>query len=243
MLDSIVYTLASPFVEIGILILLVLAFLTHRKDPRLAISGISILRVLILLLVFLYLMFVWVSAIRPVLSGISVFGMFIVNLVLLYSFILARLLRPYHSALTAMTQEPEKQELIQQVWRTGKRFYYVHYTWSSLFSGANPFHFLHEMATDRVRDDIRDILRRYGVEQRMLSLSSLVAYLKSQVTCDKTLPADFQNLMLQAIDDFAKHPYIQEQTNEFLRLATESPEELNFPEWVAKFESCVKSYR
>ncbi len=142
-----------------------------------------------------------------------------------------------------MTQEPEKQELIQQVWRTGKRFYYVRYTWSSLFSGANPFHFLHEMATDRVRDDIRDTLRRYGVEQRMLSLSSLVAYLKSQIACDKTMPADFQNLMLQAIDDFAKHPYIQEQTNEFLRLATESPEELNFPEWIAKFESCVKSYR
>ncbi len=86
MLESFVNTLASPFVEIGILIVLLLAFLTHRKDPRLAISGISIVRVLILLLVFLYLMFVWVSAIRPVLSGISIFGMFIVNLVLLYSF-------------------------------------------------------------------------------------------------------------------------------------------------------------
>src|SRR5208283_3355614 len=151
MLESFVNTLASPFVEIGILILLLLAFLTHRKDPRLAISGISILRILILLLIFLYLMFVWVSAIRPVLSGISVFGMFIVNMALLYYLILARLSRPYHIALTAMTQAPEKHELIQQVWETGKRFYYARYTWSSLFSGANPFHFLPEMATDRIR--------------------------------------------------------------------------------------------
>ncbi len=243
MLKSFVSTLASPFVEIVILFVLLLAFLTHRKDPRLAISGISIVRILILVLVFLYLMFVWVSAIRPVLSGISIFGMFVVNMVLLYYLILARLLRPYHIALDSMTKAPEKSELIQQVWHTGKRFYYARYTWSSLFSGANPFRFLQEMATDRVRDDIRDTLRRYGVEQRMLSLSSLVAYLKSQIACDTTMPADFQNLMLQVIDDFAKHPYIQEQANEFLRLATESPEELNFPEWTAKLEACVKSSR
>jgi hypothetical protein len=70
-----------------------------------------------------------------------------------------------------------------------------------------------------------------------------VAYLKNQIACDTTLPADFQKLMLQAIDDFAKHPYIQEHTNEFLRLAMESPEDLTFPEWTAEFESCSKSPR
>jgi Ca2+/Na+ antiporter len=243
MLESFVSTLASPFIEIVILVVLLLAFLTHRKDPRLAISGISMVRVLMLLLIFFYLMFVWVSAIRTVLSAISVFGMFLINMMLLYYLILARLLRPYHIALTSMTQEPEKHELIKQVWKTGERFYYVCYAGSSLFSGANPFHFLHEMATDRIRDDIKDTLRRYGVEQRMLSLSTLVAYLKSKISCDTTLPADFQKLMLQAIDDFAKHPYIQEHANEFLRLATESPEDLTFPEWTAKFESCIKSSR
>jgi hypothetical protein len=243
MLESFYTTLAIPFVEIVILFALLLAFYTYRKDPRLAISGVRLVRVLMLLLIFLYLMFVWVSAIRPGLSAISVFGMFIVNMVLLYYLILARLLRPYHIALESMIKEPEKPEFFQQVWRTGKRFYYARYTWSSLFSGANPFRFLHEMATDRVRDDIRDTLRRYGVEQRMLSLSSMVAYLKSQIACDSTLPADFQNLILQAIDNFAKHPYIQEHANAFLRLAAESPEELNFPEWTAKFDSCIKSSR
>jgi ABC-type transport system involved in multi-copper enzyme maturation permease subunit len=243
MLASFVNTLASPFVEIGILIVLLIAFLTHRKDPRLAISGISFVRVLILLLIFFYLMFVWSSSVQPALRGISIFGMFIVNMVLLYNLILACLLRPYHSALTSMAQAPEKRELIQQVWESGKRFYYLRYAWSSLFSGANPFHFLREMAADRIRDDIKNTLRSYGVERRMLSLSTLVAYLKSQIASDTTLPADFQSLILQAIDDFAKHPYIQEHTNEFLRLATESPEDLTFPEWTAEFESAIKSPR
>ncbi len=243
MLASSVDTLASPLIEIGILILLLLALLMHRKDPRLAISGISIVHTLMLLLIFLYLMFVWSSSVQPALRGISIFGMFLINLALLYHLILARLLRPYHLALNAMAQAPEKHELIQQVWETGKRFYYGRYVGSSLFSGANPFHFLHEMASDRIRDDIRDTLRRHGVEQRMLSLSTLVAYLKNQIACDTTLPADFQKLMLQTIDDFAKHPYIQEHIDKFLRLATESPEDLAYPEWTAKFESCIKSSR
>jgi hypothetical protein len=113
----------------------------------------------------------------------------------------------------------------------------VRYAWSSLFSGANPFHFLREIAIDRVRDDIKDSFRRYGVEQRMLNLSAMVAYLKGQIASGKDLQADFQNLMLKTVDDFAKHPYIQEKANEFLRLATERPEEINFPELTAKLDS------
>ena len=50
------------------------------------------------------------------------------------------------------------------------------------------------------------------------------------------MPADFQNLMLQAVDDFANHPYIQEKANKFLRLALERPEEINFPELIAKLD-------
>ena len=139
MLQGLVNILASPFTEIGILVLLLIAFITLRKDPRLVVSGIRIVRTLILVLIFFYLMFVWVSAIRPALSAISIFGMFLINLVMLYNLILARLERPYRDALAAMTSEPEKHELIHEVWHTGKRFYYLRYAWSSLFSGANPF--------------------------------------------------------------------------------------------------------
>ncbi len=236
MLDNIINTFASPFVEIGLLILLLLAFLTHRKDPRLAISGISIVQVLLLLLVFLYLMFVWSSTVQPTLRGVSIFGMFIVNLVLLYNLLLARLLRPYHDALRQVPQKPEDCQIIHQVWAKGKRYYYARYACSSLFSGANPVHFLREIAIDRVRDDIKDTFRRYGVEQGMVNLSALVAYLKSRIASGKDMPADFQNLMLKTVDDFANHPYIQENANKFLRLALERPEEINFPELTAKLD-------
>jgi len=79
MLDKIIYTMANPFIEIGLLVLLLLAFIRYRRDPRVEITGIKIVRVLILLLVFLYLMFVWASSVQPALRGISIFGMFIVT--------------------------------------------------------------------------------------------------------------------------------------------------------------------
>jgi len=53
MLDKIIYTMASPFVEIGILIILLLAFLRYRNDPRLEITGIKMVRLLGLVLIFL----------------------------------------------------------------------------------------------------------------------------------------------------------------------------------------------
>ena len=243
MLQGLVNLLASPFTEIGILIVLLIAFFALRKDPRLVVSGVRLLRTLILVLIFFYLMFVWVSAIRPALSAISIFGMFIINLFMLYNLLLARLERPYRDALTAMTQEPERHELIHHVWHTGKRFYYFRYAWSSLFSGVNPVHFLHDLATDRVRDDIKDTLRHYGVEQKLITLPMMAAYLKSQIACDATMPVDFKDLIEKSIDDFSKHTWIQEQGNEFLRLATERPEDLHFPEWMSQFEACVKTYK
>lgn len=245
MLQSLYNIFADPFAEIAIaiLVILLIAFFALRKDPRLVVSGIRLVRIIMLVLIFFYLMFVWVSAINPALRTISIFGMFLINLVMIHNLILARLERPYRDALKAMTGEPERHELIHRVWHTGKRFYYFHYVWSSLFSGANPFHFLHDLATDRVREDIKDTLRRYGVEQKMITLPMMAGYLKRQIACDATMPVDFKDLMEKAIEDFAKHPWIQEQGNEFLRLATERPEDLHFPEWMASFEACVSTYK
>ena len=243
MLQGLIKFLSSPFTEIAILIVLLLAFFTLRKDPRLVVSGVEWLRNLILVLIFFYLMFVWVSAIRPILSAISIFGMFLINLFMFYNLILARLERPYRDALTAMTQEPERPELIHQVWHSGKRFYYFRYALSSLFSGVNPWHFLHNLATDRVRDDIKETLRRYGVEQKMITIPVMAGYLKSQIAGDANMPRDFKDVIDQAIDAFAKHPWIQEQGNAFLTLAMERPEDLEFPEWMAKFEASVRPYK
>ena len=243
MLQGLVDILSSAYIEIVILFIFLIAFVRFRRDLRLVVSGIRIVRTLMLVLVFFYFMFIWASTVQPTLRSISIFGMFLVNLYMLYNLVLARLERPYRDALAAMTSEPERHELIHNVWHTGKRFYYLRYAWSSLFCGANPFHFLHDLATDRVRDDIKDILRHYGVEQKMITMPIMVGYLKSQIACDATMPVDFKDLMEKAIDDFAKHPWIQEQGNDFLRLATERPEDLHFPEWMANFEACVRTYK
>jgi hypothetical protein len=165
--------------------------------------------------------------------------MFLVNLFMFYNLILARFERPYRDALLRITKEPENQQSIEDVWRYGKRFYYMRHAWSSLFSGANPIAFLRDLAGDRVRDDLKDQLRRYGTEKKLVSLKLMVGFMKNRLACDEDLPADFKVVMEQAIDNFDKHPWVEEQVNEFLRIATEHPEDLHFPEWTQAFEKCV----
>ena len=63
--------------------------------------------------------------------------------------------------------------------------------------------------------------------------------MKSRLASDENLPADFKEVMEKSIDDLTKHPWIEEQVNEFLRIATEAPEDLHFPEWMASFKKTV----
>lgn len=235
--------LSSAYAEIVILLILLAAFIVHRRDPRLVVSGIRIIRTVIVVLIFFYFMFIWSSTVQPTLRSISVFGMFLVNLFMLYNLILARLERPYRDALIKISVEPENHDLIHTVWRSGKRFYYLRYAWSSLFSGTNPVQFLRDIATERVRQDIKDELRRMGVEKRLVSLKLMVGFIKNRLACDDNLPADFKIVMEKNVDDLDKHPWLEEQVNEFLRIATESPEDLHFPEWMAAFEKCVTGYK
>ncbi len=235
--------LGSAYAEIVILLILLGAFIVHRRDPRLVVSGIRIIRTIVTVLIFFYFMFIWSSTVQPTLRSISVFGMFLINLFMLYNLMLARLERPYRDALVKISVEPENHELIHTVWRTGKRFYYVRYAWSSLFSGTNPVQFLRDIATERMRQDIKDELHRMGVEKRLVSLKLMLGFIKSRLACDETLPPDFKIVMEKNIDDLDKHPWLEEQVNEFLRIATESPEDLHFPEWVAAFEKCVTGYK
>jgi hypothetical protein len=239
MFQVIMDLLSSAYVEIILLIVLLIAFFVHRKDPRLVVSGIRIVRTVIVVLIFFYFMFIWASTVQPTLRSISIFGMFLVNLFMFYNLILARLERPYRDALIKIAQSPENHDLVDTMWRTGKRFYYVRYAWSSLFSGTNPFEFLRDIAVERVREDIKDELRRLGVEKRLVSLKSMLGFLKTRLSCDENLPADFKEVMGKNIDDFNKHPWLEEQINEFLRIATEAPEELHFPEWMTTLDKCV----
>ena len=228
--------LGSAYIQIVIFFLLCAYFVRHRRDPRMVVSGIRLIRVIILLIIFLYFTLTWGSLIVPSLRAISVFGMFIINIYLFYFLLLARMERPYRDTLTALGQNPEKEEAFHGVWSHGKKFYYFYYFIHSLFSGSNPFHFLKEIATDRVRDDIKDELRRLGVEKKLISLNLMVSFLKRRLAADGNLPADFKEVMGKTLDDLLKHPWIEEQINDFLGIVMESPEDLHFPEWSSVFE-------
>jgi hypothetical protein len=234
---------SSAYFEIVTLIALLIAFFTHRRDPRLVVSGVRLVRTVIVVLIFFYFMFIWSSTVQPTLRTISLFGMFIVNLSMFWYLMQARLERPYRDALGLIVKAPEKHEIVHDVWLHGKRFYYLRYAWSSLFSGTNPVRFLRELAIERVRDDIKDTLHHYGAEQKLVTLEMLAGYLNNQLACDANLPADFKDLMEKDISAFVKHPWIQENAAEFLRIATEHPEDLHFPEWMSSYEACVREHQ
>jgi len=235
--------LGSAYIEVIIFFLLIAYFVAHRKNQRLAVSGIKLLRVIVLLIIFLYFIWTWSTLIVPSLRAAAVTGMFIINFYLFYSLLLSRIEQPYRAALVAMGRDPDKPEVFRDIWSSGKRFYYYYYLFQALFSGSNPFHFLKEIANDRVQDDIKDTLRQMGVEKKLISLKVMVGFMKNRLACDENLPTDFKLVMEKTIDDLAKHPWLEEQVNEFLRIATESPEDLNFPEWMAAFKKCVTGYK
>ena len=246
MFQYVIGILGTPFIELIIFILLVAYFVIHRHDKRLVVSGISMLKVVILLIIFIYFAWmpiVWPSLIPSSMLTLSVFGMFVINFYFFYSLILARIERPYREALANLVREPEKHEIFRDIWSSGKRFYYYYYIFQSLFSGANPFHFLSEIANDRVRDDIKDDLRRLGVEKKLISLKLMIGFMKSRLASDQNLPADFKEVMGKTLDDLEKHPWLEEQVNEFLRIATETPEDLHFPEWTSAFEQYTGGHK
>jgi hypothetical protein len=228
--------LSSAYVELAILVLLLVYFFKQRRGALGITSGIRLVRTIIILIIFSYFTFIWASTVEPSLRNLSVFGMFLVNLIFAYHLILGRLQKPYQKALGSLSQDPQQPEILSEVWQTGKRFYYLRYALGSLFSGMNPFHFLSEIASDRVRDDIKDALRKMGVEKKLISLKLMVGFMKSRLAADENLPADFKIVMEKTIDDLGKHPWLEEQVNEFLRIALENPEDLHFPEWMAAFE-------
>jgi hypothetical protein len=238
MFQSVIGFLGAPVTELIIFILLMTYSVIHRHDTR----GISVLKMVILLIVFIYFAWmpiVWPSLIPSSMLVLSVFGMFVVNFYFLYSLILARIERPYREALATLAREPEKHEIFQEIWNSGRKFYYFDYIFQSLFSGTNPLRFLNDIANDRVRDDIKNELRRLGVEKKLISLNLMVGFMKNRLVCDENLPPDFKEVMEKTIDDLGKHPWIEEQVNEFLRITLETPEDLHFPEWTSAFEQCA----
>jgi hypothetical protein len=243
MFQFLVDLLSSAYVELVILIAFVVYLVIRRRDRLILISGIRWVRLIIVTAIFIYFLFIWASTVQPTLRTISIFGMFVINLYMAYSLLLCRLEAPYRQALRDIGLHPDRHETLHTIWHTGKKFYYTHYWFSSLFSGTHPFNHLHSLAVERVRNDIKDELHRFGVEKKLVSLDVLKAYLQSRLACDQELPVEFKELTEKSIEDFSKHPWIAGNVNNFLQIATETPEDLHFPEWMARFEACVREYK
>jgi hypothetical protein len=231
--------LSSAYIELALLMLLVVYFVLHRRDSRMKVSGVRLIRMAIVVTIFIYFLFIWASTVQPTLRSISIFGMFVINIVMLYYLVLSRFEGPYRDALLKISTNPEEHDLLHDIWRKSKKFYYARYALPSLLSGTNPIEFLRDITRERAREDIKDVLRHYGLEQKLISFPVMIAFLKSQLACDDNLPTDFKEVILESLGDFSKHPWIEEQIDQFLVMATERPEDLHFPEWMSAFEKCV----
>lgn len=236
MWNFLVETLSIAYVQLVILCLFIWYFLSHRKDPRMPVSRVGLIRMIILLLIFTYFLLSWASGIRPALAQAAVFGMFVINLFFIYSLVLSRLERPYRDALAEYCRDPRSLENLNAIWSAGKRFYYLRHFFSSIMSGESPTRFLHEVTTSRIRDDVQTCLRQRGLTQQFISLKGMIAFLEGRLAAEELLPGEFKELVTKQLQEFEKHPWVEDHVNEYLRIAMENPEKIHNPEWSQLWE-------
>jgi len=236
MWDLLVNTLSIAYVHLVILCLFIWYFLAHRKDHRMPVARVGLIRMIILLLIFTYFLLSWASGIRPALAQAAVFGMFTINLFFLFSLILSRLERPYRDALAAYCRDPQSLENLDDVWSTGKRFYYLRHFFSSIMSGESPTRFLHEVTTGRIRDDIQTCLRSHGLTRQFISLKGMIAYLESRLDQEESFPPEFKDLVKKQLQQLGQHPWVVDEVDGYLKMALETPEKIHNPEWSLLWE-------
>ena len=236
MWNFLIDTLSVAYVQLMILGLFIWYFLAHRQDPRMVVSRVGLIRLFIFSLIFLYFIMSWASGIRPALAQAAVFGMFVINLILLYHLILSRLEGPYREALATYCGDPETLENLDDIWRTGKRFYYLRHFFTSIMSGESPTRYLHEITTSRIRDDVQSCLRQHGLTQQFISMKGMIAYLEGRLAQEELLPKEFKDLVGRELQEIQKHPWVEDQINEYLKLALDNPEKIHNPEWSLQWE-------
>lgn len=233
--------LTSAYTQVIILFFLIAYFFSHRRDPRLVASKLSLIRTALQLLIFFYFLWNWSSEIPPSLRNTSVLGMFLVNLFLFKNVVLTRWERPYRDALEAYTENPAKEGSLDKVWRLGKRFYYARYVITALFSGHSPKHFLHGVATEGICDDLKEILASSGKAEPLVAFKELIAFLEARLERDKSLKEEVKLVIKEDVDRFAQHTWIEAQVKDFLGEVIESPERLHHRKLCKSLEEGRKS--
>ncbi|MCG6905756.1 MAG: hypothetical protein LJE63_03945 [Desulfobacteraceae bacterium] len=243
MLNHIVSAMFNAYTQVVVLFLLLAYFFARRHDPHMITSKLTLLRTVIMILLFIYFLWNWSSEIPPSLRNTSVLGMLIINLFFIKNLVLARWEKPYRDALEAYAREPENEEQLDRIWRAGRRLYYLRYLISSLFSGGSPKHFLHGITTERICNDLEEIIIREGKIEHLISYKKLVAFLEERLADDELTPPEDKNSIEQSIKQFAGNEWIEEGVDEFLNKLIESP--VDFPHhkrhiWSRIFRSKAK---
>lgn len=217
----------SALTQIVIFFGLFFFLVSRRRDHTVVASRPRLVRLVILALVFLYFVWSQSSLVLPSLRNVNLFGMFLVNLVMLWSIINIYLERPYRKALEAFAQEPRDVEAGEKAWQTGHRFYYSFFLAAALLSGTLPWHFLAENAKDGIRADLGNILAKHGKQQGFVSFKALVDFLQNRSQSD-LLPVEFRQAMAGLLAEMTRHPWMEEQVNDYLTQVRESPETLPY---------------
>jgi hypothetical protein len=235
MWDFLTKVFLDAITQVVILFFFLVYFFTQRKDPRLKVARLGIIRLAVLAAVFFFFLLSAYSAVNPAIRQVSVVGMVLINLLFLVNVILAFLERPYRDVLEAYALQPENQELLDRIWRDGKHLYYLRYFISAIFSGTSPFIFLGEIAGERIRQDLKENMARHGLARGFITLPALVGFLQARLA-QGDFPPDFQEVITKDITQFAQHPWIEDQVNDFLTMAVETPESLYHPQWAQMWE-------
>jgi hypothetical protein len=231
MLDFIDTYLLTPYVQLVLFIILVgLFWLQHRKF-KLASSGFSWVRTIVLLALFLYFGWNWTTSISHAIVRFSILGMFFINLNMIYNLILGSFDEKYRLALDAYGQNITNKEALTKVWSTGKKYIYSRYFFDSLFSGYNPANFLKAVVTRQIPADIEAVMAKHGVQKELVTHQRLLSFLTMKLNQSQDLPQSLRDILAQAIKQFDEHAWIQEQVDEFLQLALKDPEKLYHNGW------------
>ncbi len=231
MLDFIDSYILTPYVQVVLFfILLSLFWLQHRKF-KLASSGFSWLRTILLFVLFLYFAWNWTTSISLVIARFSVLGMFFINMYMVYNLVLGNLDEKYRLAIEAYSQDIANKGLLEAVWSSGKKYVYTRYFFDSLFSGYSPGDFLKGVVSRQIPDDIQSVLVKHGIDQELITTRNLIAFLMYTLNQSSDIPQELKDILAPLIKQFGEHAWVQEQVNEFLRLALKDPEKLYNSAW------------
>jgi hypothetical protein len=226
--NSIIFT---PYLQAILFFVLIGLFVLQRRQFEFVSTGLSWVRTLILLVLFLYFAWNWATEIPPSLRTASVFGMLFINLNMIYNLFLGKINETYQRALDAYGQDIANKALVENVWKTGKRFINARYFFDAFFSGYSPRNFLRGVASRQIPADIESVLIKHGVRSEIITHHKLLAYLNMKLEQSQELPQEIRDILARTIKDFDSHVWIQEKVNEFLQLALKDPEKLYHADW------------